>query len=176
MYEDQAAHPSFKQVWCAVLVVDPRFVLVQDQFQKQQGKSAGSVAEVLQLSVPNSLLTQLSSPQNQLSDADDPANDWIFGAEAELFEYQLIGSVLCPSGVLSILTLADWAAWQQRRSKRTTWGEFQKLLTADVRFPSDKLPFLWAGRIVEAGAANVYHAKSGAEITGLLVSSSSADL
>ena len=162
-------------VGCAVLVVDPRFVLVQKQFKEQQSKSAGSAAEVLKLEVPSSLLSSISTPLNQLSDADDPANEWIFGAAAELFEYQLLGSVLCPSGLLCVLTLADWAAWQQRKSKRATWGEFQKLLGAEVRFPNEKLPFLWAGRIVDAGAASVYQAKQGKEVTGFMLSSSSAE-
>ena len=156
---------------CAVLVVDPRFVLVQDQFKKQQAKSGGSASDVLKLEIPTSLLPKLSQPRNDLSDADDPANEWVFGAAAELFEYKLLGSVACPSGLLSILTLEDWAQWQ-KKAKRTTFGEFQKLLAADVRFPTPKLPFLWAGRIIEADAADLYQAKHGAELTGFMLSSS----
>ena len=76
-----------------------------------------------------------------------------------------------PSGYVCLLTLDRWADWQQR-VKRATWGEFQKLLSADVRWPHPKLPFLFAGRMLEASSASVYCSKEGGQVTGLLLSSS----
>lgn len=103
-------------------------------------------------------------------------NSHAFGEEAELFELQSQGHVQVPSGFICMLTLDSWAAWQQR-AFRTSWGEFQKLLAGDrMRFPHGKLPFLFAGPIVEASAASVYCTKKDGAISGILLSSSDQDV
>ena len=57
----------------AVLIVDPRFVLVPKQFKQAVERTKEAAAsEVVQLGVPDSLLPALSRPRTQLADSDDP--------------------------------------------------------------------------------------------------------
>lgn len=58
----------------AVLVVDPRFVLVPGQFKRavERQQADPSAAEVVQLTVPSTLIPALSQPTSRLNDSDDP--------------------------------------------------------------------------------------------------------
>ncbi len=80
----------------AVLVIDPQLVL-------DAAQPPGAPAAV-RLIVPAALVPRLSAGRLELSDADDPANSYVFGEPAEVFEYTFVGPASTRSGFVSLIT------------------------------------------------------------------------
>jgi hypothetical protein len=83
-------------VLAAVLVIDPQLVL-------DAAQPPGTLAAV-RLIVPAALVPCLSAGRLELSDADDPANSYVFGEPAEVFEYTFVGPASTRSGYVSLIT------------------------------------------------------------------------
>lgn len=111
---------------------------------------------------------------NELGDTDDPMNNWYFGKTGEIFEYNLLGTHPAPSGFTSVITKAtlEELLLGRKRCPLPSWQEFVALVDSGaVQWPTDKLPFLFAGRVVDSSAAAVYELRDANHVLGLMVSS-----
>lgn len=152
------------------------------------GTTATRTSGRVRLSVPAALVPHLSNGARTLGDADEPLDEWAFGARArELFDYRLVGAARTRSGYAAIMTAGALAAFagaaspassntpqqQQQQPAAPAWDKFKAALVAgSVKFPSKKHPFLWAGPILESAEAAVYvYRGSDGKPAGVLLSS-----
>ncbi|GAX74467.1 hypothetical protein CEUSTIGMA_g1916.t1 [Chlamydomonas eustigma] len=152
---DEAEINTFTEV----CFLDPRSVLEPSRWTDlssdlKQGGAAGLVTTV---KVPDVLARLIPQGRYELGEGEDPMNSWVYGRPAELFQYKLIGQHMTQSGYTSVIEqklLASICSGQV--TGLPSWLEAKMLIDGKRRLPSLRLPFLFAGRILESEAAAVY--------------------
>jgi len=172
-FSQDSTSRNFKEV----CILDPRSVLEPSAWKDlisdlNQGGTNGLVTTVKQ--VPDDLARLIPQGRYELGEGDDPLNSWVFGQPAELFQHKLIGQHKTQSGYTSVIErrlLASICSGQVHGLP--SWLEAKILLDGRRRLPCLRLPFLFAGLILESEAASVYQWFSQEGIMqGLMVSSS----
>lgn len=157
-----------------VYAIDPRTVL-----QPGALKQADLEKVANRFTAHKGLYKHLSKGEPELADHDEPGNEWYFGERAEIFDYKMLGEHPTKSGYTSliyahvlhsILKGEHPPAGQQLPS----WEQFLAFTSDTTCWPHKKLPFLFAGRMVEASMAALYSLERGGRVVGLLVSSETA--
>eukprot|EP00879_Flechtneria_rotunda_P021954 GHRR01023151.1.p3 GENE.GHRR01023151.1~~GHRR01023151.1.p3 ORF type:complete len:116 (+),score=38.53 GHRR01023151.1:1635-1982(+) len=113
----------------------------------------------------------------ELGDADDPLNAWYFGKMDEIFKYRLMGHHPTMSGFTSIVEREqlEELATATGSLGLPDWEDFKADLQAgEITFPSIRVPFLFAGTVLDSPAAAVYQLTEGKQLVGLAVSSEAA--
>lgn len=148
--------------------MDAQFVLVPERLviHERQTSAPRTLHTAVKLHISAGLAGQLASQAKfELGDSGDPANNWVFGPAAEVYEYKFAGSFACPSGVAGVLTPESWNAWKQDPKKESeNWGKFKRQLEKGLEFPSPLYPFLWAGPVIEAATASIFASADGSRV------------
>ncbi|KXZ43896.1 hypothetical protein GPECTOR_78g84 [Gonium pectorale] len=159
-----------------VCAIDPRTVLKPGELQAIDLESVANV-----LTVPRELVPKLSKGVSELADMDEPGIEWYFGERAEIFDYKLLGEHRTQSGFTSLIQRDVLERIRRGEvAKLPSWEQFLELTSDQVTWPHRKMPFLFAGRMVEASVAAVYalerkvEGHEGRVVTGVLISSESS--
>ncbi|KAG2426481.1 hypothetical protein HXX76_011710 [Chlamydomonas incerta] len=157
-----------------VYAIDPKLVLNPEKL-----KAADLDKVAARVTVCRELLPKLSRGESELAEMDEPGNAWYFGERAEIFDYKLVGEFSTKSGfaalvhadVVERLRQADPGSPEAKRHPLPSWPDFTDLLSDSVDWPHRRMPFIFAGRMVESHLAALYTLERDGKTVGLLISS-----